>query len=72
MRNRRLISILSDAEREAYEAVALGTTGVLEFARQTDRKPGTVSTLLRRTRRNVKLEVLDVEDVALPGEEGSA
>ena len=64
-----VLAILSDAEREAYEAVDLGTTGVREFARQTDRKPGTVSTLLRRARRKVKLEVLDVEDVAVPGDE---
>ncbi|WP_353617659.1 hypothetical protein [Natranaeroarchaeum aerophilus] len=69
-----VLEILSEAELEAYEAVELGTSGVREFARQTDRKPGTISTLLRRARRKVKLEVLDAEEVAFPGDEteGSA
>jgi DNA-directed RNA polymerase specialized sigma24 family protein len=66
-----VLEILSEAELEAYEAVDLGTSGVREFARETDRKPGTISTLLRRARRKVKLEALDTDEVAFPGE-GSA
>jgi DNA-directed RNA polymerase specialized sigma24 family protein len=47
------LSVLSEAEREAYEAVVLGDTGAREFARDTDRAPGTVGNLLRRARRRL-------------------
>lgn len=44
------LSTLSDAEREAYQAVERDGMGVREFARETDRAPGTVGNLLRRAR----------------------
>ncbi|MFC7115830.1 hypothetical protein ACFQH2_13965 [Natronoarchaeum sp. GCM10025703] len=65
-----VLEILSEAELEAYETVELGTSGVREFARQTDRKPGTISTLLRRARRKIKLEVLEGDGDAVPFEGG--
>lgn len=47
------LSALTDAEREAYKRVYLGPYGVREFARETDRAPGTVGNLLRRARRRL-------------------
>jgi len=44
---------LTDAERRAYEAVEHGEYGVREFARATDRAPGTVGNLLRRARAKI-------------------
>lgn len=44
------LSSLTEAEREAYEKVEEGHWGVREFARHTDRSPGTLSNLLRRAR----------------------
>lgn len=41
---------LTDAEREVYQAVVDGPFGVREYARQTDRSPGTLGNLLRRAR----------------------
>jgi DNA-directed RNA polymerase specialized sigma24 family protein len=41
---------LTDAERRAYEACENGQYGVREFARATDRSPGTVGNLLARAR----------------------
>lgn len=41
---------LTDAERDAYEAVENGDYGVREYARATNRSPGTVGNLLRRAR----------------------
>jgi DNA-directed RNA polymerase specialized sigma24 family protein len=41
---------LTDAERKAYEAVENGEYGVREYARVTDRSPGTVGNLLARAR----------------------
>jgi DNA-directed RNA polymerase specialized sigma24 family protein len=43
---------LTDAEREVWEAVDCGDYGVREYARETDRSPGTLSNLLRRAREN--------------------
>jgi DNA-binding CsgD family transcriptional regulator len=42
------LSALTPAERDAYNAVRRGEYGPREFARQTDRSPGTVSNLLAR------------------------
>jgi len=44
---------LTDAERRAYEAVENGDCGVREFARWTNRAPGTVGNLLRRARAKI-------------------
>jgi DNA-binding CsgD family transcriptional regulator len=41
---------LTDAEEEVYRACVLGDAGVREYARETDRSPGTVGNLLRRAR----------------------
>jgi hypothetical protein len=41
---------LTDAEAEVYQACVFGDTGVREYARETDRAPGTVGNLLRRAR----------------------
>ena len=49
------LSMLTDAEREVYEAVGMGKYGPREYARETERAPGTVGNLLRRARE--KLEV---------------
>lgn len=49
------LSVLTEAEREVYEAVGMGQYGPREYARETDRAPGTVGNLLRRARE--KLEV---------------
>ena len=51
------LSTLTDAEREVYEAVSMGQYGPREYARETDRAPGTVGNLLRRARD--KVEVTD-------------
>ena len=53
----RDLSDLTNAEREAWVAIERGGQGVREFARETDRAPGTVGNLLARAR-----EKLDVED----------
>jgi DNA-directed RNA polymerase specialized sigma24 family protein len=52
------LSVLTDAERDAYEACVTGDLGVREYARRTERRPGTVGNLLRRARRR-----LDGEEV---------
>jgi len=44
------LSDLTDAEREAYDAVVLGDFGVREYARDTSRSPGTIGNLLSRAR----------------------
>jgi DNA-directed RNA polymerase specialized sigma24 family protein len=46
---------LTEAEREAFETVEMGDIGPREFARETDRSPGTVSNLLRQARLKVEL-----------------
>ncbi|ELY42580.1 hypothetical protein C495_14742 [Natronorubrum sulfidifaciens JCM 14089] len=40
--------MLTDAEREAYVTCRENGVGVREYARRTDRRPGTVGNLLRR------------------------
>ena len=42
------LSPLTDAEREAYVACRENDVGVREFARRTDRRPGTIGNLLAR------------------------
>jgi DNA-binding CsgD family transcriptional regulator len=42
------LSALTPAERDAYEAVRGGEYGPREYARQTNRSPGTISNLLAR------------------------
>ncbi|WP_049890365.1 RNA polymerase subunit sigma-24 [Natronorubrum sulfidifaciens] len=42
------LSVLTDAEREAYVTCRENGVGVREYARRTDRRPGTVGNLLRR------------------------
>ena len=42
------LDALTDAERDAYEAVRRDGAGVREFARETERAPGTVGNLLAR------------------------
>ena len=46
---------LTKSEREVFETVEMGEPGVREFARETDRHPSTVQTLLRRARLKIKL-----------------
>ena len=41
---------LTDAERECWQAIEKGPYGPREWARKTDRSPGTISNLLRRAR----------------------
>lgn len=53
------LSDLTEAERQAYDACVIGDMGVREYARFTDRNPGTVGNLLRRARRR-----LDGQEVA--------
>lgn len=50
---RQNLSTLTDAEREVYEAVEEGEYGPREYARKTDRVPGTVGNLLGRARRKL-------------------
>lgn len=47
------LSELTDAQREVYEAIEKDGYGAREYARKTDRSPGTVSNLLRRARRRL-------------------
>jgi len=44
---------LTSAELDAYLTCQLGDVGVREYARHTDRSPGTVGNLLRRAREKV-------------------
>ena len=54
---------LTEAEREVFETVEMGEPGVREFARETERHPSTVMTLLRRARQKIELaETRDTED----------
>lgn len=48
------LSHLTQAEREAYLECRVKGTGVRQFARDTDRRPGTVGNLLARA--EAKLE----------------
>lgn len=41
---------LTPAERDVFEAVDEGPYGAREYARETNRSPGTISNLLRRAR----------------------
>lgn len=51
--NVRNLSALSDAERDAYEAVEIDGYGVREYARRTGRSKGTIGNLLRRARKKL-------------------
>jgi DNA-directed RNA polymerase specialized sigma24 family protein len=42
------LSSLTEAEREAYAACRENSVGVREYARRTDRRPGTIGNLLAR------------------------
>jgi len=53
---------LTDAEREAFEAIEQDGYGVREYARETGRSPGTVGNLLRRAR--LRLDDADEEVTA--------
>lgn len=48
------LSELTDAEREAYVTCRENGVGVREFARRTERRPGTIGNLLARA--EAKLE----------------
>ena len=48
------LSDLTDAEKEAYRACRIRGKGVRAFARQTDRRPGTVGNLLARAEEKVE------------------
>ncbi|CAI50756.1 HTH domain protein [Natronomonas pharaonis DSM 2160] len=52
---------LTEAEREAYVAVEQDGVGVREFARETERRPGTVGNLLRRARMRLGEDDADQE-----------
>ena len=52
-RERPDLSPLTEAEQEVYQAVEHGEYGVREYARRTDRQPGTVGNLLARAREKV-------------------
>ncbi|SER08465.1 RNA polymerase subunit sigma-24 [Natrinema salaciae] len=43
------LSVLTEAEREAYVSCRENGIGVREFARRTDRQPGTIGNLLARS-----------------------
>jgi len=47
------LSVLSEAQREVYEAVEQDGYGMREYARKTGRSAGTVGNLLRRARRRL-------------------
>lgn len=47
---------LTEAETDAWTAVEEGEKGVREYARETDRSPGTVGNLLARARQKVGRE----------------
>ena len=47
------LSELTSAERKAYVAIRINGVGVREFARATDRAPGTVGNLLQRADRKL-------------------
>jgi len=49
------LSALTDTEREVYEAVDMGQYGPREYARETNRSPGTVGNLLRRAREKIEV-----------------
>ena len=53
---------LTDAERAVYEACVDGEMGVREFARETNRRPGTVGNLLRRARLRLSGRAEEVPD----------
>lgn len=44
---------LTEAEREVWDAVEFGPYGPREYARKTDRSPGTVGNLLARARAKI-------------------
>ncbi len=48
------LTLLTPAERHAYTAVELHDYGVREFARSTDRTPGTIGNLLHRARNKLE------------------
>ena len=48
------LSELTEAEREAYVACRENGTGVREFARKTERRPGTIGNLLARAEAKLK------------------
>jgi len=52
-RDEQDLSALTDAEREVFESVDRGEFGVREYARETNRRPGTVGNLLARAREKV-------------------
>lgn len=45
---------MTEAEREVYMAIENGSYGPREFARRTERSPGTVGNLLRRAREKIE------------------
>jgi DNA-directed RNA polymerase specialized sigma24 family protein len=47
------LSALLGAERKAFVAIEYNDVGVREFARHTERSPGTISNLLDRARRRL-------------------
>jgi DNA-directed RNA polymerase specialized sigma24 family protein len=51
--HKRDLTALTAAQMDAYLTCDLGDVGVREYARQTDRSPGTVGNLLSRARDNV-------------------
>lgn len=56
---RPALHILTDTERDAFEAVRMGDQGVVEYADNTDRSQGTISNLLARAERKLKLHRLE-------------
>jgi len=50
------LHVLSEAERDAYEAIEIGPHNGREYARRTDRSWGTVSNLLMRAREKLAAE----------------
>ena len=48
------LSVLTPAEREAYRACRIEGIGVRQFARETDRRPGTVGNLLARAEQKLE------------------
>jgi DNA-directed RNA polymerase specialized sigma24 family protein len=56
------LDVLTEAEREVYEAVEKDGIGVRELARKTDRRPGTVGNLLKRARLRLEDRAEEVSD----------
>lgn len=58
---RPALHVLTPAERDAFEAVRMGPYSPVEYATNTDRSQGTISNLLARAERKLKLHELEAD-----------